>query len=126
MQPSPTSLLLDARSRVPGPLQKMPDYWQKEAHFGIQDLGFGPGKIEEERIETIKLAEKASPFTAGTIQSIGMFTEAIPIPTVLGDFRDAVTTLNEVLPKLIEIIGTGIPPFQADDSDPVIVGLGFG
>ncbi|KIG11637.1 hypothetical protein DB30_03027 [Enhygromyxa salina] len=101
---------------IAGVLDRVPGRLQEQSLLRVHELGVTRRDPEEQRIEAIDMAEEAAParVRATERRRVGVIPAPV-IPALGGDVRDTVTTVPEVGPKRVEIVGLWIATGDPDD-----------
>ncbi|KGC56145.1 hypothetical protein DP42_6408 [Burkholderia pseudomallei] len=115
----------EAGRRVARILERLPALLEEQPLLRIDHRDAARRHPEEQRIETVELAEKAAPLAVRLAQprrllGIGVVMRA-PVPALGRDFRDRVHAVDEVAPERGQIVGAGVAARHADDRDRIVV-----
>ena len=111
---------LTAFAEVAAVFQGVPGALQEQPLLRIEAGRFARRNSEKLCIEVVDVVEKAAPFgvAQATVAGIGSGLEkALQRPALARDLADRIQPLQQVLPELVEVVGIGKTPVQADDSD---------
>jgi hypothetical protein len=101
---------------VAGVFQRLPAVFEEEANLRLHPLGLARAEVEEGGVEQLHVVEDAArPDVVRRAQHL--FVEAEVGQLALGEGRDGLDAVAQVLPEPGDVARAGEAPRQADDGD---------